>query len=250
MGQAYYVFILSGPSPLVIHPFDDHSLFRDGPVASIFGRVGLGESSTDTGAVRAALHVEMEKGSRRYHIEKGYYARLALTVAAFVVTYLFFSLVIRDPIPLIDELLLGGLAAVAVHFAAERRALSSKSHVSSMLGLRSAIDGAFFTESRLVDLVDAWRDEAASLGPAAYFKRPQAIIDPSGGEAAEAQALCEMLRARFKAKPAVSEIYEASLKGSVPGALLDRAARKLGSEEFGLAIAYLKLVEVMSAERA
>ena len=97
----------------------------------------------------------MERGTRRYFLNKGYYLRLAMTTATFVAVYLFLSIVVRDPVPLIDELLLGSLSAAAVFFASERRALSSPRHLDAVLRLRREIDGAFFSESRVVDLLEA-----------------------------------------------------------------------------------------------
>jgi hypothetical protein len=104
------------------------------------------------------------------------------------------------------------------------------------------LDGAYFSESRVVDLFEAWRDEVLALGPAAFYKADQIAVDFTEGESGEAMALCSMLATRWKTKPIVAELYSESVKGSVPGTLLDKAARKLGLEECALAIAYLRLI--------
>jgi hypothetical protein len=184
----------------------------------------------------------MEKGTRRYYLNKGYYFRLAFTTGTFIVTYLFLSILVRDPVPLIDELLLGLLAAAAVFFASERRALSSPRHLESVLRLRRAIDGAYFSESRIVDLVEAWRDEAVALGPAAFYKSDTMEIILSDDEKEEALAFCSLLAMRWKTKPIVSELYEAATNGRVTGSLLDKTARRLGNDECALALAYLRLI--------
>jgi len=152
---------------------------------------------------------------------------------------------VRDPVPLIDELLLGTLSAVAVFFASERRALSSPRHLETVLRLRRAIDGAFFSESRVVDLLESWRDESLALGPAAFYKAMPEPASLSPEELEEASALCALLAARWKSKGIVAELYDATLDGKVPGSLLDKAERKLGKEECALALAYLRLLPLV-----
>ena len=165
MSDPMYLFILGGEKPLMLHPFESGSeLFEaSGPVV-LSGRYGTGETPKDTATIRVELYRAMEHGSRRHFLDKTYYPRLFLTAGSFIVTYLFFSLVIRDPIPLIDELILGGLAAAAVFFASERRALSSPKHIESLLALRRSIDASMFIESRVIDLVESWRSEERRVG--------------------------------------------------------------------------------------
>jgi len=242
MSLTNYVFVLDSVKAVVLHPFDSAEVYKSAEAGSIIGRYSSGDSPRDADSIRTSLYASMEKGTRRYYLNKGYYFRLALTTGTFIVVYLFLSILVRDPVPLIDELLLGSLAAVAVFFASERRALSSPRHLESVLKFRRAIDSAYFSESRIVDLVEAWRDEAVALGPAAFYKAD--TIEPilSDDEKEEALALCSLLAIRWKSKPIVSELYDASRNGKVPGALLDKAARRLGLDECALALAYLRLI--------
>lgn len=242
MNPTNYVFVLNSSKPIVLHPFDTAEIFKAAETGSIIGRYSSGESPRDADSIRTALYASMEKGTRRYYLNKGYYFRLALTTGTFILVYLFLSIFVRDPVPLIDELLLGSLAAAAVFFASERRALSSPRHLESVLRFRRAIDGAYFSESRIVDLVEAWRDEAVALGPAAFYKAD--AVEPVLGddEREEALALCSSLARRWKSRPIVAELYEASASGRVPGALLDKAAKRLGLDECALALAYVRLI--------
>lgn len=242
MNRTNYVFVLDSRKTIVLHPFDIPDIFKSAETGSIIGRYGSGESPRDADSIRTALYASMEKGTRRYYLNKGYYLRLALTTGTFIVVYLFLSILVRDPVPLIDELLLGLLASAAVFFASERRALSSPRHLESVLKFRRAIDGAFFSESRIVDLVEAWRDEAVALGPAAFYKADDMEPVLNDDEKEEALAFCSLLARRWKSKTIVSELYEASTNGRVPGALLDKAAKRLGKDECALALAYLRLI--------
>jgi len=242
MNRTNYVFIFSGKSPVILHPYDAPTAFRADDAGSVIGRYGSGNSPTDADSIRTTLYASLEKGARRHFLNKGYYIRLAMTTATFISIYVFLSIFVRDPVPLIDELLLGTLAAAAVFFASERKALSSRSHLDYVLRLRRAIDGAYFSESRVVDLVESWRDEAVDLGPASYYKVDAVQPVLSDDEKEEASALCEMLANRWKSKAIVAELYDAAMKGRVPGNLLDKAARRLGLEECALALAYIRLI--------
>ncbi len=242
MNRTNYVFVLDSRKPIILHPFETVEVFKSAETGSIIGRYSSGDSPRDADSIRTALYASMEKGIRRYYLNKGYYLRLALTTGTFIIVYLFLSILVRDPVPLIDELLLGLLAAAAVFFASERRALSSPRHLESVLRFRRAIDGAYFSESRIVDLVEAWRDEAVALGPAAFYKADSTEPVLNDEEKEEAQALCALLARRWKSKPIVSELYDAAVRGRVPGALLDKAAKRLGNEECALALAYMRLI--------
>ncbi|MDX9957326.1 MAG: hypothetical protein AB7T74_01245 [Clostridia bacterium] len=243
MSEPQYLFILGGEKPLMLHPFESGSgLFETPGPIMLSGRYGTGEMPKDTVTIRANLYKAMEQGSRRHFLDKGYYTRLFLTVFSFLGIYLFFSLVIRDPVPMIDELLLGGLAAAAVFFASERKALSSPKHIESMLSLRRSIDASMFIESRVVDLVESWRDEALELGPASFYREDATDPELSPDERAEAEALCTMFANRWRSRPIVAELYDASHKGTPPGKILDKMFKTMGPDEAALAIAYLRLL--------
>jgi len=250
MSSTNYVFILGSQKPLVLHPFGQSEPYESDPVGAILGRYGTGDVPKAADPLRSSLYEAMEKGARRYFLDKGYYLRVGLTVVTFVAVYLFFSIFVRDPIPLIDELLLGTFSAVAVFLVSERKALSSPRHLECVLRLRRAIDGAFFSESRVVDLVESWRDESLALGPAAFYKTMPEPAQLGSDELDEAAALCALLSARWKNKAIVAELYDAFLDGKVPGSLLDNAERKLGKEECALALAYLRLLPLVTGKHA
>lgn len=247
MSHTNYVFILGGEHSVILHPFDTGHIFGASDSVTIQGRYGAGEMPRSADAIRKELYAAMERGARRHFLDKGYYARLAITAAIFIVAYLFLSIVVRDPVPLIDELAVSSFSAAAFYFGSERKALSSRGHIEAVLALRRAIDGAYFSESRVVDLVESWRDEAMALGPASFYRNDAAVITLQPDEISEAIDLCAVLAARWKSRSIVSGVYVASTKGSVSGALLDRLRRQLGPEESGLALAYLRLIPLTGA---
>ncbi len=62
----------------------------------------------------------------RWIQNKQYIPRLLISAAVFTASYFFFSLVIRDPVPMVDELLIsGGLVLLAWNYLAKRDTRSS-----------------------------------------------------------------------------------------------------------------------------
>ena len=251
MSQTAYVFIVGGESPLILHPFDGKEVYGNAvQVPELTGRYATGPVPPSIDSIREHLHLAMEKGARRFFLDRGYYPRLALSAGTFIIVYLFLSIVVRDPIPLLDELLLGSLSAAAVYLSGERRALSSRAHLDSVLTLRRELDSMYFTESRVVDLFESWMEEVIDLGPAAIYKAPPSVEPFSAEEVSEASALCAYLAERFRRKTVVTDLYEAMQNGTPPGALLDRAERKLGRREVALALAYLRILPLVAIEKA
>lgn len=240
------VFIIGGDEPIVLHPFD-LPRFEAGARGELAGRCSSGFVARGADELRQSLYLAMERSLRRRMVDKGYALRLAASAGLFILVYLFCSLVIRDPIPFIDEVLLGGIAAGLLFFGWERRVLASPRHVEALVRARKTIDSLFFTESRVVDLVEAWRDELFLAGPASFHRpaRSEPVLSPD--ERLEAEALCELLAARWKREPVVAAIYEASLRERIPGALIDKAHKRLGASECALALAYVRLIPLALA---
>ena len=70
-----------------------------------------GEEERDiAGNVAGAAHISM----LRWLQDKRYIPRLIVSAALFLILYLFFSLVIRDPVPMLDELLFSFIGSVAL----------------------------------------------------------------------------------------------------------------------------------------
>lgn len=246
MSETWYAFIIGGEKPVVLHPFDTDSSLYDHPEQAVLsGRCGTGRAILDADAIRATFYKEIEAGYRRHLLDKGFLLRVATSLGLFVAVYLFFSLVIRDPIPVVDELFLGGAAAFASFAAMERKTLISRGFSEALVDLRRTVDGSMFLESQVVDLVVAWRDEAQDLGPAAFYRRVSGVESLSEDQKDEASALCAIFARRWKNKPIVAELYKTFASGQAPGKLLDSLFRSLGPDEGALALAYLRLLPLV-----
>ncbi|MCR5731606.1 MAG: hypothetical protein K6G51_01530 [Sphaerochaetaceae bacterium] len=96
----------------------------------------------------------------RYIQDKHYIIRLLLSTFVFMLVYLFLSLVVRDPIPMIDELLLSAVAATAIWIFQMKRdgAMAEKSKL--LLELGTMIGNAEVRIDNSLDSVEAFIYEA------------------------------------------------------------------------------------------
>jgi hypothetical protein len=73
-----------------------------------------------------ALYAAIDFSVDRWIQNKQYIPRLLISAAVFTASYFFLSLVIRDPVPMVDELLIsGGLVLLAWNYLAKRDTRSS-----------------------------------------------------------------------------------------------------------------------------
>lgn len=100
--------------------------------------------------LRQDLYRCIENDVRDWINEKRFIPRFLVAAAAFVVLFLFMSLVIRDPIPIIDELLIAGGGAAAAFIAIGRRFEHSNVATERRVALRTQVDRVKFQESEFV----------------------------------------------------------------------------------------------------
>jgi hypothetical protein len=74
-------------------------LFRDIPGA------------LESAALRPRLETALRSGLKEWLLDRGFIPRVAFGTLAFVVLYLFFSIVVRDPVPVLDEFSIGAIGA-------------------------------------------------------------------------------------------------------------------------------------------
>lgn len=60
------------------------------------------------------IYTQIDRGVDRWIQDARYLPRLLISASAFLVTYFFFSLAIRDPLPMVDELLIAGGVSVGL----------------------------------------------------------------------------------------------------------------------------------------
>ncbi|NLZ77715.1 MAG: hypothetical protein GX911_07090 [Spirochaetales bacterium] len=114
-----YAFVRYNGPVLTLTPFlrEGHDLLGDQAVMYTGGMLNAQQKDQAT----FALFSQIDFAVDRWIQDKRYVPRLLFSALAFMLSYLFFSLVVRDPLPMIDELLISGALAIFVWVSLARR---------------------------------------------------------------------------------------------------------------------------------
>jgi hypothetical protein len=155
--QRVYIFHLfrKDGTPLVLHPFaSPEKLAAVLGSAPIQGRYGAEPRVEALTLFRNQLYRQVEAGVRSWLSEARFIPKFLISALVFLVTYFFLSFVVRDPLPVIDELAIGLGASIVVFFLLGRRYLASDEATKKRMALRTAVDRIVFQESPFVKQVE------------------------------------------------------------------------------------------------
>lgn len=214
----FHIKRLEKPS-LIIHGLETQkdvvTSFR---TLSIEGRYGADPTSTGTSQIRNTLYEVLEKSLALYVSDASFLLSFSLSAVAFLVVYLFFSIVVKDPLPMIDELILGLLSATVTYLLLEKRAKTTPKVSAIRIELKTKVDSVFFEESSFVRKVEELIEKAERLG---FEKSIDSFESPlefklTEGEAVEAKQFLQGLEVQEKKSFCTNEIaiLKALNKGS------------------------------------
>jgi len=195
----FHIFRRDGSS-LFLHPLYPPEkiveMLESAPLEGRYGREPRVEALT---SFRDELYRQIENGVRRWLADARFIPKFLIAALLFVVTYFFFSFVVRDPLPVIDEVVLGVAAAVAYFILQGRRDLASKRAVKKRLDLRQLVDRVMFRESDFIKQVEAALHGIETESGEELVRR---ITEPARQELGEpyreeAAQLIRMLESRF-----------------------------------------------------
>jgi hypothetical protein len=195
----FHIFRRDGSS-LFLHPLDPpEKIVEMLESAPLEGRYGREPRVEDLTSFRDELYRQIENGVRRWLADVRFIPKFLIAAVLFVVTYFFFSYVVRDPLPVIDEVVLGVAAAVAYFILQGRRDLASKRAVKKRLDLRQLVDRVTFRESDFVKQVEEALHGIETESGEELVRR---IVEPARQELGEpyreeAAQLIRMLESRF-----------------------------------------------------
>jgi hypothetical protein len=154
--------------------------------------------------LRDELYRQVELGVRHWLADQRFVPKFLIASGAFVAAYLFFSIVVRDPLPVIDEVVLGLAAAVGSFLFLGRRDLASPRAAKKRLDLRQLVDRISFRESEFVKTVEEALHSAEGQSVEQVVRR---IVEPLGqgadipaalgGAQGEAAQFVRLLEQRF-----------------------------------------------------
>jgi len=241
-----YIFVLKGSPPVALDGFDAFELGGPDAIPAFEGRCGGGEFLEQLHDIKLRLHESLEHRLRARLAGRGFYLRLVAAALIFVASYFFLSAVVRDPLPLVDELLISGALALGLYSFLRRRTERSGEFHRRLVALRAALDRTLFVESPVIDYFEALADECLALGPAVVHKPITPPTAFTAWEREEALALCAALARRYGGDRQVVALYETARKGGKDAAPAARLYKRRGGEEGARALAYLRLLEALS----
>lgn len=109
------------------------------------------------------LYTQIDKGVDRWIQDYRYFPRLIAAALVFLIAYFFFSLAIRDPIPMVDELLLAGGLAVATAVFIARRDKQSDLAMKKRLELKQQASRSDFVILEELGAYERYLSECAYL---------------------------------------------------------------------------------------
>ncbi len=173
-------------SPLFLHPFGGKrrivDILEGREVDGLYGREPRVESLT---MFRNELYRIIERDVKEWISEIRFLPRFLIASAVFVLAYLFFALVVRDPLPVIDEIGLALGGAIVTYLFVGKRDLRSGAASKRRTGLRTKVDNIVFEESELAgdfetllakteeagvdELISSLSDPSTAGGLAGYY---------------------------------------------------------------------------------
>ncbi|MCK5153934.1 MAG: hypothetical protein KAQ93_06200 [Spirochaetales bacterium] len=142
-------------SSLFLHPFLESDLLikldEGYNIVGLYGNEPRVESLT---MFRNDLYRLIESAVKSWISDIKFIPHFIISAAAFLLIYLFASFVIRDPVPLIDELALSFGGGIAVFFILAKKDQNSEKSSKKRLSLRLAMDKIVFEEDEFVKEVE------------------------------------------------------------------------------------------------
>lgn len=99
---------------------------------------------------RNVLYRIIEDGVNDWIGEKRFLPKFLVASGVFLFGYLFFTLVVRDPLPILDEIAIAIAAGIGVFYLLGRRDKQSDPAMKKRIALRTKVDRIVFESSRFV----------------------------------------------------------------------------------------------------
>jgi len=150
--SGFYLIKRTFGKSLYLHPFLKKKWTIDWePEKNIVIEISNKISSENRENYLFELYTGIDRGVNSWIQELKYIPRFINSALAFLIVYFFMSFVIRDPIPVIDELLIGAAAAVGVYLFTAARNKKSDIAMKKRVELKNQADqAAFKVEEKLL----------------------------------------------------------------------------------------------------
>ncbi|MFP4562350.1 MAG: hypothetical protein ACLFRY_03485 [Spirochaetia bacterium] len=196
----YHLYRNDGTS-LFLHPFDEKEksidIFEKKEIVGKYGREPRVEALT---AFRNELYRIVENRVNAWIGESRFIPKFLISAGVFLASYLFMALVIRDPLPMIDEIAIGLGISILTFFLIGRKDRRSDVSLKKRIQLRTKVDRIIFQENDFVrEIEDAlWKMEKEDADHLV-----EEMLDPIKGslsneEREDAKRIAGYLKGRFR----------------------------------------------------
>ncbi len=161
----YHLYRKEGDS-LLIHPFaTPEKLVSSLESNEIIGKYGKEPNVEALTVLKNQLYRMSESWVRTWISDLKFIPRFLISALVFLFVYFFCAFIIRDPIPVLDEILIGSGSAFFVYLLLGRKDAKSDAAAKKKLSLKTAIDRILFTESNYVKGLEEYlhKNESSSI---------------------------------------------------------------------------------------
>jgi hypothetical protein len=136
---------------LILHPFRvPRRIPGQLEESGIVGRYGAEPRVEALTSFRNELYANVDAAVSAWRADARFIPRFLLSTAVFLVSYFVFSFLVRDPIPIVDELIISSGASVLLYLFLKRRDPTSDPAARKRAALTAIVDAIRFTESPFV----------------------------------------------------------------------------------------------------
>ncbi|MCF7937235.1 MAG: hypothetical protein K9L68_01410 [Spirochaetales bacterium] len=199
----YHIYRKDGGS-LFLHPFENpeklmSSIEKNFSLSGKYGQEPRVETLT---MFRNELYRLVEQGVKDWISDQKFIPRFLISAGVFLGGYFLFSFAIRDPLPMIDELLIALAAAIATYFFLGRKDLKSDAVLKRRATCKTAVDGIVFEESEFLEKMEAKLQEREDADSETLIESLwQPLKEPiSQEEVEDAKRIIGYLEQKFSSK--------------------------------------------------
>ena len=155
--ERLYIFHLhtQDGKPLILHPFKKpEKLEPQLETFEVEGRFGKEPRVEVLTMFRNQLYNRIDESIRKWLSDVRFIPKFLISSGVFFVVLFATSYIIHDPLPVVDEFLLGLGGAIATYLAIGKRDMGSEAAMKKRVTLRTAIDRIKFEESPFLERVE------------------------------------------------------------------------------------------------
>jgi hypothetical protein len=156
-GEPIHIFHLyrKDGTAVFLHPFRKtdklYALLERSEIIGHYGNEPRVESLT---LFRNELYRLVEQEVRAWVADVRFIPRFLLSSGAFLLVYLFLSVVVRDPLPVLDEIAISLGVAIVAYILLGRKDMQSEGALRRRITLRTKVDAIVFTENAFVKRIE------------------------------------------------------------------------------------------------